>query len=78
VKPAAAKPKTPILVAPKPTPSSPLEDITPLLAHLPLDECVQLTYRLLTFVASLPRETARARTVLNTVIIFLAEHDNTP
>jgi hypothetical protein len=49
-----------------------------LLAHLPLDECVQLTYRLLTSVASLPRRTARARAVLNTVIIFLAEHDSTP
>jgi hypothetical protein len=78
VKPAAAKPKTPSLVAPKPTPTSPLEDITPLLAHLSLDECVQLTYRFLTSVASLPRGAARAQALLNTVIIFLAEHDSTP
>jgi hypothetical protein len=72
VKHAAAKPKPPSLVASKAHPPSPPEDIRPILAHLPLDECVQLTYRQLTFVAFLPRGRARARDVLNTVIIILA------
>jgi hypothetical protein len=78
VAPVAAERKTPSLVAPKPTRTSPLGDITPFLAHLPPDECMELTCRLLTSVASLLRGMARARAILNTVIIFLAEYDSTP
>jgi hypothetical protein len=47
VKTAAAKPSTPKLVVPSHCPTSPLEQISNLLDHLPLQACVELTRRLL-------------------------------
>ena len=43
-----ANPKTPNLVVPTQNPTSPLEEISDLLDHLPIHACVELTCRLLT------------------------------
>jgi hypothetical protein len=53
---------------------SPLEGITDLLGKLPTSACVQLTRRLLSTASSLPRGEAHPRAVLETVILFVAEH----
>ena len=71
---AAAKPSKPSLVIP----TSPLEGITDFLDHLSLDECEELTRRLLTSISSLPKGAARPRAVLKTVILFIAEYGSTP
>jgi len=71
---AVTKPKTPVLVVP----TNPLEEISDILDRLPLQACVELTRRLLTSISSLTRGTARPRTVLNTVIPFVAEYGSTP
>jgi len=78
VKTAAVKPTTPNLVVPIQNPTSPLEDISDLLDHLPLHACVELTRRLLTSISSLPTGTARPRAVLKTIILFVAEYGSTP
>jgi hypothetical protein len=77
VKSAAAKPTTPDLLVPSkvvPIQSStfPLEEISDLLYHLPLQECVELTRRCLTSISSLPTGAARPRAVLKTIILFVA------
>ena len=74
VKIAANKPTTPVLLVPTDT----LEEISDILDRLPLQACVELTRRLLTSISSLTRGTARPRTVLNTVIPFVAEYGSTP
>jgi len=73
-----ANPKTPSLVVPTQNPTSPLEDISDLLDHLPLHACVELTRRLLTSISTLPSGAARTRGVLKTVILFVAEYGSTP
>ena len=78
MKTAAAKPKNPELVDPTQTSTSPLEDISDLLENLPIHACVELTLRLLTSISSLPTGADRPRTVLKTVILFVAEYDSTP
>ena len=78
VKTAATKPTTPELVVPTQTSNSPLEDISDLLDHLPIQACVELTRRLLTSISSLPTGAACPRAVLKTVILFVAEYGNTP
>jgi hypothetical protein len=78
VKTAAVKPSTPKLVVPSQSPASPLEEISDLLDHLPLQACVELTRRLLTSISSLPTGAARPRAVLTTVILFVAEYGSTP
>ena len=78
VKTAAAKPKTPELVVPTQSSTSPLEDISDLLDHLPIQACVELTRWLLTSISSLPTGAARPRAVLKTVILFVAEYGSTP
>jgi hypothetical protein len=78
VKLAAAKPKTPKLVDPNHCPFNPLEEISDLLDHLPLQACVELTRRLLTAISTLPTGAARPRAVLKTVILFVAEYGSTP
>jgi len=75
---AAAKPTTLSLVVPTQNPTSPLEDISDLLDHLPIHACVELTRRLLTSISSLPTGTAHPRTVLKIVILFIAEYGSTP
>jgi hypothetical protein len=77
VKTAAAKP-TPKLVDPNHCPFNPLEEISDLLDHLPLQACVELTRRLLTALSTLPTGAARPRSVLKTVILFVAEYGSTP
>jgi hypothetical protein len=77
-KPAAVKPKTLSLVVPKPTPTSPLEEISDLLDHFSLNECVELTRRLLASKPPLPTGAARPQAVLKLVIIFVAEYGSTP
>ena len=77
VKTAAAKPTTPELVVPTQSCTSPLDDISDLLDHLPIQACVELTRRLLTSI-SLPTGAARPRAVLKTVILFVAEYGSTP
>ena len=54
VKTAAAKPATPNRVIPNQSSTSPLEEISDLLDHLPLHACVELTRRLLTSIFYLP------------------------
>jgi len=65
VKTAASTPTTPILVVPPPSPTSPLEEISDLLGHLPLHACVELTRRLLTSISSVPTGVARPRAILS-------------
>jgi hypothetical protein len=65
-------------VIPTQSPTSPLEEISDLLDHLPIQACVELTRRLLTSVSSLPTGAARPRAVLKTVILFVAEYGSTP
>jgi hypothetical protein len=78
VKTAAAKPITAELVVPTQTSSSPLEDISDLLDHLPLPTCEDLTRWLHTVISSLPTEAARTRAVFKTVILFMSEYGCTP
>jgi hypothetical protein len=78
VKSTAAKPTTPNPVVPNQSPTYPLEEISDLLDHLPLDACVQPTRRLLTSISSLPTGAARPRAVVKTVILFVAEYGSTP
>jgi hypothetical protein len=78
VKTAAAKPPTPKQVVPSQCPTSPLEEISDHLDHLPLQACVELTRRLLASISSLPTGAARPRAVLKTVILFVAECGSTP
>jgi hypothetical protein len=75
---AAAKPTTPNLVVPNQNTTSPLNEISDCLDHLPLDVCVQLTRRLLTSIFFLPTGAARPRAVLKTVILFVAAYGSTP
>jgi hypothetical protein len=76
VKSVAAKP-TNLVVTPQ-TPTSALEDNSDLLDNLTLQECVELTRRLLTSIPSLPSRVARPRAILKTVILFVAEYGSTP
>jgi hypothetical protein len=77
VKTAPAKPSTPNLVDPSHCPTCPLEEISDLIDHLPLQACVDLTRRLLASISSLPTGAARPRAVLKTVILFVAEYGST-
>ena len=70
VKTAAATPKKPNLVVPTQRYTSPLEEISDFLEHLPLHACVELTRRLLTSISSLPTGTARPCAVLRTAIFL--------
>jgi hypothetical protein len=78
VKTVATKPIIPELVVPTQSSASPLEEISDLLDHLPIQACVELTRRVLTSLPSLPKGTARPRAVLKTVIPFVAEYGSTP
>jgi len=71
VKIAAAKPKTPGLVVPTRNRTSPLEDISDLLDRLPLQECEELTRRLLMSICFLTKG-------VKTIILFVAEYGSTP
>jgi hypothetical protein len=78
VKTAAAKPTTPELVVPTQSRTSPLDEISDLLDHLPIQAWVKLTRQLLTSISSLPTGAALPRAVLKTVIFFVAEYGSTP
>ena len=78
VKPTAVKTKPPNPVVPTQNSTSPLEEISDLLDHLPLQACVELTRRLLASISSLPTGAARPRAVLKIVILFVAEFGSTP
>jgi hypothetical protein len=78
VKTAAAKHPTLKLVVPTQFSSSPLEEISDLQDHLPIQACVKLTRRPLTTISSLPTGAARPPAVLKTVILFVTEYGNTP
>ena len=58
--------------------TSPLEEISDLLDHFSLQECIELTRLLLTSISSLPTGAARPRAILKTVILFVAEYGSTP
>ena len=77
VKTAAAKTTLSDLVVPTQNFSSPLEEISVELDHLPLPACVELTRWLLTSISSIPKGSARPRAVLKTVILFVAEYVQT-
>jgi len=68
----------PNLVVPNRIFTSPLEEISDLLGHVPLHTGVELTRRLLTSISSRPLGAARPRAVLKTVIIFEAECGSKP
>jgi hypothetical protein len=78
VKTEATKPIIPELVVPTQNTATPLEEISDLLDHFPIQACVELTRRLLTYLPSLTKGTARPRAVLKTVILFVAEYGSTP
>jgi hypothetical protein len=78
VKTATAKPTTPDMVVPTQSSTSPLEEMSDLLEHLPVQACVELNRRLLTSISSLPTGAARPRANLKTVILFVAEYGSTP
>ena len=78
VKTANATPTTPSLVVPNQFSTSTLEDISELLDHLPLHECVELTRRLFTSIYSLPTGAVRSRAVLKSVHVLVAEYGITP
>ena len=59
----AAKTTPPNLVVPTQTSTSPLEDISDLVNHLPLPECEELTRQNLAFISSIPPRAARKRAV---------------
>jgi hypothetical protein len=61
VKTTAAIPTTSELAVPTQSPTRPLEDISDLLDHLPIQACVELTRRLLYSISSLPTGAARPR-----------------
>ena len=75
---AATNPTTPNLVVPHQSSTSPLEEISDLLDHLPLHAGVELTRWFLISISSLPTGAARPRAVLKTVILFVAEYGSTP
>jgi len=77
VKIAAAKTKTPELVVTNLNFTSPLEEISDLLDHFPIQACVELTRRLLKYISSLPRGTTRPRACLKIVTFFMAEYGST-
>jgi len=77
VKTTATKYTTPVLVVPNQSPTYPLEEISDP-DRLPLQACVELTRRLITFFSSLPSGAARPRAVLKTVILFVTEYGSTP
>jgi len=65
------------LVAPTKPTQSPIEEISDLLDSLPIQACVELTRRLLTFVPTLPIGPTRSRAVLKIVVLFVAEYGST-
>ena len=74
---AAAKPTTPDLVVPTPSPTFPLLDINDLLNPLPFLACVELTCKLLISIASVFMGAARPESILKTVILFAVEFCST-
>ena len=60
-----------------PSYQSPIEIISDLLDNLPLNECVELTRRLLTAVPTLPSREARIRAVLKIFVLFVSEYGST-
>jgi hypothetical protein len=56
------------------TPQSPIEEISDLLDTLHIDACVELTLRLLTAAPTLPPGVTRSRSVLKTVVHFVAKY----
>jgi len=78
VKTGATTTKTRSMAVSTESPTSPLEEISDLLDHIPLHACVELNNRLLTPISSLPTGAARLRAVLKTVIRFVAEYGSTP
>jgi len=78
VKTTASTHTTPKLVVPTQSPTSPLEEISDLLNHLPHHAYVELTCRLFTSISSLPTGAACPCAVLKNVILFVAEYGSTP
>jgi hypothetical protein len=74
----AAEPTTPKLVVPSLICTSPLEEISDLLDHVPNQARVEMTRRLLTSVCSLPKVAARPWAILKTVILFVSEYGRRP
>jgi hypothetical protein len=74
----ATKPVIPELVVPTQSTASPLEEISDVLDHFPIQACVELARRFFTSLHSLPIGTARPRAILKTVILFVAEYGSTP
>jgi hypothetical protein len=72
---AAAKPTTHDLVVPTQRSTSPLEEISDLLDHLPIQACVELTRHVYLLP---PTGAVNPRAVLKTVILFVAECGSTP
>ena len=70
VKIVTATPTTPRLVVPTQSPTSPIEEISDLLHHLPIHVCVELTRRLLMSVSSLPTGAVGPLAVMKTVITY--------
>jgi hypothetical protein len=65
-------------VVPAQNSTSPLEEISDLLDHLPLPACVDLGGRRVIKNNTLPTGAACPRAVLHTVILFVAEFGSTP
>jgi len=78
VKTAAGKPTTPNPVVPTHSSTTPLQEISYLIDHLPLQACVELNCRLFTSVSSLPTWGVRPLDVRKIVIPFAADYCSTP
>ena len=73
-----SRPQKPNPASIPPPNQSPIEEIADLLDNLPVNACVELTWRLLTAVPSLPSDAARSRAILKIVILFVAEYGSIP
>jgi hypothetical protein len=71
-------PKKPNPASIPPPNQSSIEEMSDLLDNLPINACVQLTWRLITAVPTLPSGAARTLAVLTIVILFVAEYGSTP
>ena len=78
VKSATGKPTTTNLLVTAQLNTSPLEDISDILDHLPLQACMELIRLLLMSMSSTPTAEDRPRASLKTVILFVTEYGSTP
>jgi hypothetical protein len=78
VKTAASKSRTRNLEGPAQSSNSPLKEISDLLYYLPLQTYVEVTCRPFTSNFSLLSDRVLSRTLMKSVVLFVAEYSSTP